>query len=193
MSTHPHFYLLSGRHRRLTDGLGAALSQRGCTLAGRELVDGFARLPFGEQVAAVAADLQALDGPRLARVVAHSFGAYLLLHALALRPPFAGPILLLSPVVGEAADGQGRIFSPPRAGQLQQRLAQGLYPLPVRCNIHVGGQDWQCPVDAVRALGDALGATTTVLPDAGHRLPAPYVGRVLDAWLGISNPPLPKK
>ena len=176
----PNFiYLLPGRHRALEDGLGQALMQRGQVVAGRALVGDFVRLRFSEQVAVVAGDLRALAPQAGGRVLAYSFGAYLFLHALAQLPPFAGRALLLSPVVGEAA----HTFVPPSAGRLQQWLAQGQYPLPARMELHVGDADWQCPLPAVQALGDALGARTVVVPGAGHALPREYVGAVLDAWL----------
>lgn len=87
---------------RLAAGLGEELMQRGWGVAGRETVGDFRALRFGEQVVAVADDLEDHFWREDARVVAVSFGAYLFLHAQAQLPAFPGRALLLSPIVGEA-------------------------------------------------------------------------------------------
>ena len=76
-------YYLPGHGGRLTTGLGEALTQRGLAIVGRETVDEFLALPFLEQVALVADDLQANFWSPNAVVIANSFGAYLFLHAQA--------------------------------------------------------------------------------------------------------------
>jgi hypothetical protein len=84
-------YYLPGMGGRLDTGLGLALLSRGFNLQGRELTGEFRKLDFGQQVDCVVADLQSIDWEAGGRVIANSFGAYLLLHALAQMPPFIVP------------------------------------------------------------------------------------------------------
>ena len=94
-------YYLPGHGGVLHKGLGTALLARGHEVMGRETVGEFNRLPFGQQVEVIAQDLMAHFVQSDAQVIANSFGAYLFMHAQAQMPPFAGRVLLLSPIVGE--------------------------------------------------------------------------------------------
>lgn len=177
-------YYLPGNRGRLATGLGEELMRRGWSVAGRETVDDFRALRFGDQVAAVADDLKDHFWREDARVVAVSFGGYLFLHAQATLPAFPGRVLLLSPIVGEATDvSTGMSFVPPLAARLRQRADAGEFAAPSRCHIHVGSMDWQSNPEEVRALAQRTGIAVTVVDGAGHQLGKDYVGRVLDAWL----------
>ena len=94
-------YYLPGHGGVLQKGLGAALLARGHEVMGRETVGEFNRLPFGQQVEVIAQDLMAHFVQGDSQVIANSFGAYLFMHAQAQMPPYAGRVLLLSPIVGE--------------------------------------------------------------------------------------------
>jgi pimeloyl-ACP methyl ester carboxylesterase len=177
-------YLLPGRGGRL-DGLGSALSARGCTVVGRELVGPFARLAFSEQVDAVVGDLRSLPSPEEALVVAFSMGAYLFLHAqLQWQEPFPGRVLLLSPIVsGSTANTQAVGYVPPGLRRLRAAIDEHRYPSPKRCEVHVGEHDWQSNPDAVAELCTQLGFVFHKVAAGGHRLDESYVADVLDAWL----------
>ncbi len=109
-------------------------------------------------------------------VLANSFGAYLLLHALASLKPYPGRLLLLSPILGEFANEQtGTYFSPPYPKRLGTLAQAGQYPTPRDAQIHVGEHDWQSIPQNVQDFGALVGMPVTVVPDAGHRLPKPYV------------------
>lgn len=177
-------YYLPGHGGRLSAGLGEGLMSRGHEVAGRETVGAFRALRFGDQVDAVAGDLQEHFWREDARVVAVSFGAYLFLHALAQLPPYVGRVLLLSPIVGEFSNEQsGMSFSPPRPHKLRELAEAGEFARPAHCHIHVGSEDWQSRPDAVSAFARMLGLDVTIVPGAGHVLGKDYVGPVLDAWL----------
>jgi alpha-beta hydrolase superfamily lysophospholipase len=177
-------YYLTGMGGRLDAGLGLALQQLGFVVRGRELVGSFRQLNFQQKIDLITKDLQGLLDDPDALVVANSFGAYLLLHTLASLPPFAGAVVLLSPIVGEFGHDEKRLnFIPPRDGLLQKWAASGSYPVPKRCELHVGDQDWQSNPEAVTDMGRLMGIPVSVVPDAGHKLPPDYVSRLMQRWL----------
>lgn len=168
---------------RLNTGLGLALLGRGFTVQGRELTGEFRKLDFGQQVDCVVADLQSIDWEAGGLVIANSFGAYLLLHALAQMSPFMGNVLLLSPIVGHFSNDATQMgFVPPRAERLGEMASAGAFPVPKQCEIHVGADDWQSNPANVKAFGAMVGIAVTVVPNAGHSLPKAYVGGLLDRW-----------
>lgn len=137
-------YYLTGMGGRLDTGLGQALLSRGFEIAGRELVGEFRKLDFQKQVDLVVSDIQNNFWREDARVIANSFGAYLLLHAQAQMEPYIGKVILLSPIVGEFSNEDTRMnFIPPRADKLQQLAEAGSFPIPKHCQVHVGSEDWQ--------------------------------------------------
>ena len=103
-------YYLAGRGGKLTDGLGRGLLQRGCSLTGRELQGDFARLSFQGQVDLIAEDLKGY-WTEDTRIIAVSYGAYLLLHALADHKPWlVQRRLSLGMSVGVSISGLRRMF-----------------------------------------------------------------------------------
>ena len=177
-------YFLPGHGGRISNSLGQELVRRGFDVLGRETVGDFKKLDFDVQVETVAADLKTSFWHSNARVIANSYGAYLLLLALSSLTTFPGKILLLSPIVGEFANYQTRIgFIPPYANRLHALASKSLYPIPNNCQIHVGSQDWQSNPDNVTAFAALVNAQVTMLEGAGHSLPKEYVASLLDTWL----------
>jgi hypothetical protein len=178
-------YLLPGHGGRIANGLGQALVGRGFDVVGRETVGDFKKLEFDVQVATIAADLQASFWHDDATVIANSYGAYMLLHALCSLDAFPGKLLLLSPIVGEFSSDTIRMgFIPPYADRLHTLASQGKYPVPHHCKIHVGSKDWQSNPDNVTAFASLVNAQVTLVEGAGHSLPKDYVSDLLDCWLG---------
>lgn len=177
-------FYLPGRGGELFTGLGAALIERRCTITGIEIRGDFQRLRFSEQVDIVAGALMDLPKDKQTQVIANSFGAYLFLHAQSLLDPIPSKVLLLSPIVGGVArPGSGMGMSPPQADRLFALGDIGKLSAPQICEIHVGAEDWQCPVDSVKRMGALIGAHVHVVPRAGHMLPKNYVNSLLDRWL----------
>ena len=177
-------YFLPGHGGRISNGLGQALMSRGFDVVGRETVGDFKKLDFDTQVETVANDLKANFWHADARVVANSYGGYLLLQALSLSEPYPGKLLLLSPIVGEFSSELIRMgFIPPYAKRLYELASKGLFPAPRHCEIHVGSEDWQSIPDNVSAFATLVNAHVTVVEGAGHGLPKEYVSAVLDRWL----------
>lgn len=177
-------YYLPGHGGKLGTGLGEALLQRGWQVAGRETVDEFRALSFGEQVQIVSEDICTHFWHSDAYVVANSFGAYLFSHALSELSPYPGHALILSPILGEFSDDcVGRHFVPPRAEKIRQLAEAGAFPQLRNAHIHVGALDWQSvPANVVR-FGELVQVPVTVVPGVGHMLGRDYVGELLDKWL----------
>jgi len=179
-------YYLPGHGGQVSTGLGEGLASRGWAAVGRETIGDFRRLPFQQQVDAVAQDLREHFWREDAHVVAVSFGAYLFLHAQAQLPPYVGNVLLLSPIVGQfSSDEMGLGFIPPRADKLKDLAESDQYPAPLNCHIHVGSEDWQSNPSNVTAFAKKVGLQVTVVPNAGHQLGKQYVGSLLDQWLDV--------
>lgn len=181
-------YYLPGHGGRLTTGLGEALAQRGLAIFGRETVGVFLRLPFSEQAALIASDLQANYWSPTSLVIANSFGGYLFLHAQASLPPYPGRVMILSPIIGDFQnDDVGALFSPPYPNRLMELAEAKSFPSPLNAHIHVGADDWQSNPQQVQRFGELTKIPVTVVPSAGHLLPKPYVSNLLDQWLNIQE------
>lgn len=177
-------YYLPGAGGLLHTGLGSGLIKRGYEPRGRETVGDFRRLRFGEQVNLIAQDLERDFWEANSQVIANSFGGYLFLHALAQMPAFPGKALVLSPIVGEFSNEETmNFFSPPCAGKLQKLVAEGRYPRPENCEIHVGELDWQSIPSNVLSFAQPLNIPVTIVPGRGHMLGEDYVSLFLDRWL----------
>ena len=177
-------YYLTGRGGQLNKGLGEALLDRGYKLSGREMSGGFDTLTFQNQLDLITKDLKDGFWHKDAKVIAVSYGAYLLLHALTELEAYVGSVLLLSPILGGVTNGSTmRYFSPPRADKLMRLINEGAFPVPNGIEIHVGDNDWQCPYQQVVQFAEGVGGDCQVVPDTGHQLGNDYVAPVLDRWL----------
>ena len=174
-------YYLPGHGGRITTGLGQALLSRGYEVVGRETVGDFKKLDFDDQVNTIAHDIKLQFWREDAKIIANSFGGYLLLHALSKLTPYIGRILLLSPIVGEFSSEEISMgFIPPYADRLSELASTNQYPAPMNCSFYVGSKDWQSNPENVTKFASLLGLPVTVVPDAGHQLPKDYVSSLLD-------------
>ena len=177
-------YYLPGRGGEITTGLGQGLLGRGCSVEGRETRGAFLKLTFQQQLDTICKDLQDDFRNADAKLVAVSYGCYLFLHAQLCMPPFPGPVLLLSPVLGGAfASAVGVGFIPPRADQLSEAAMNQEFPVLDKAEIHVGSEDWQSNLNGVRSFGEHASIPVTVVEGKGHMLGVDYVGPLLDRWL----------
>ncbi len=165
-------------------GLGEELINRGLEVTGRELVGDFKSLDFQSQVSLAVEVLRKESLKENSRVIANSFGAYLFLHAQAELEPFAGKVLLLSPIVGEFSDEDTlRTFIPPRSRKIFEMIEIDKFPILLNCEIHAGENDWQSNPQNVNKIGSYFACKVNIVPNAGHILPKEYVKSVLDNFL----------
>lgn len=177
-------YLLPGRGRKLSEGLGAELCRRGYTLKGHSLESDFGRYSFDEQLAVIQSDLQNEFWHSSSKIIAVSFGAYLFLQAQADMAPYIGQVLLLSPIIGEVINLElGRYFIPPRAEKIKLMSRDGNYPIPKQIEVHIGEEDWQCPLKDMQKIANQWDISLSIVASQSHRLEESYVGNVLDRWL----------
>lgn len=168
-------YYLPGRHEPLDSGPGKLLLEWGYRVGGRTIPGDLTGLGFDEQTALIRSDLMLRFQRRDALVVGRSYGAYLLLHALAGSLPFPGRVVVFSPVLGAAlARREGAFYGaiPPRAGELEQLAKRGAFPVPKALDIYLGSGDAGCSVEFARELASRIGGRLHVIGRAGHELGA---------------------
>jgi len=178
------FCYLPGRNGKIRTGLGDGILSLGYGLKGRETPGSFKNLSFQEQLNLIASDLQSSFWHEGSKVVAVSYGCYLLMHTLSELEAYPGSILLLSPVLGGVINkGTLRYYSPSRAEKLMQLTETKSFPAPKHIELHVGDSDWQCPSERVIQFADSINSECAVVPNTGHDLGKTYVSPVLSKWL----------
>jgi len=176
-------YYLTGRGGKINEGLGQGLLDRGYSLAGREMRGDFDNLKFQDQIDLIIKDLETY-GQKGSKIIAVSYGAYLLLHTLADIDPCPSKILLISPVIGSVINEQKmKFYSLPRSDKMAALIKNGDYQKLEDVEIHVGEHDWQSEPDKCMAFAKVVGGSCNVVPDKGHNLGKQYVSSVLDRWL----------
>jgi predicted alpha/beta superfamily hydrolase len=168
-------YYLPGRGGRINRGLGAELVRRGYDVIGREVTPRdrrgeeteFGHLSFEQQVTVIQDDLSVHNHPD-GFILAHSFGAYLLLHALLGKPDFSGQYLLISPITGSATT-EGMYFRPPAAKILEQAIADQYFQR-FKIRVLVGELDNQSNPERCRSLAENQNKDVSILPSQGHQL-----------------------
>lgn len=169
--------IFPGKGKDWLDGIGQEVLKAGYDATGLDLEDDFLNLKFSEQVAQAKQFIES-GWDRCPLLIGKSYGAYLVLHALADLPSYPGAVLLFSPVIGMTVmkSEKGFMLSrPPRANFLLPLAESGSYPAPASFEIHTGAEDPICdPELAVRFGGAVEGCQVVVVPDSGHRLPPEY-------------------
>lgn len=188
MSSQKNIYYLTGRGGKLHTGVGQGLIDRGFKVSGREMSGRFDSLTIQEQLDLIKGDLQANFWHTDAKIIAVSYGAYLLLHTLASLESYPGSILLLSPVLGGVINSaEMRFYSPPRSDKLMELAGTEKFSKPREIEIHVGDNDWQSPYQRVIDFSHAVDGKFNVASDTGHDLGKAYVSTILDEWLKLSK------
>lgn len=175
-------YLIPGRGNTLHD-IGQLLLSLDREVCGRELLPPFSGL-FSRQLHIIQQDLGSFFWHATARLIGHSYGAYLLLHALSELEPFPGRILLFSPVLGPTIDSQRLFISrPPRADKLLTLAKTGSFPSPQYLEIHTGEEDKGCSPGLAQEFADLISsAEVFIIPNKGHNLPSPYLQRTISSF-----------
>jgi hypothetical protein len=169
-----HIYFVPGRAESLASYPGQLMARRGYAIQGRALTARFGRLPFAEQLAVIRSDAHPAFWSPNGRLVGRSYGAYLLLHALAEMGPFPGKILVCSPVLGAAVATHGRVVfgsRPPRGDKLLELAERQQFPVPHALAIYTGADDHGCdPQLAARFAALMPHTQLTLIAGAGHHL-----------------------
>ena len=174
-------YFLPGRGAALNGSLGQSLQSMAIEIVGREITNDFSKLSLDDQATIIGHDLDQISHLNYG-VVAHSYGAYLLLHAMINSKVKIPKLCLISPV-SSAATGNGHYFKPPGVKRLASALNAGLLIKATNASVITGADDWQAPPRQCELIANAVGASLSIV-EAGHRLPHDEVERVI---LGVFN------
>lgn len=135
---------LSGRGGNAYEGLGGYIESHSDHYVGLSISPAFLKQEFQSQIQ----DIQKVLGQcKEFDVVANSYGAYLLLHALIGFHHDLASVKLLSPVLGKGLS-KDKMFSsrPPSVKSLMNSLEDGSLNLPTKTAVYIGDQDaGYCP------------------------------------------------
>jgi hypothetical protein len=178
-------YYLPGRDTSITDDIGQVIEKIGFSVIGRDLQPDFINYRIAQQVEIIKQDISEYISESGSHLIARSYGAYLLLQALAEMNPFQGRILLLNPVLGPSNIEIGRIFfRPPRANKLINLARERRFPEPEYLEIHIGSNDLQChPSLAVEFSNLVANTKLKLVERAGHNFEHNYIENVLKKFL----------
>ena len=174
-------YYLPGRNGKLSEGLGAFLQEHCDELSGREVSGDVRGLPFEAQLEVIRQDLIDSHWHENGRLVANSYGAYLLLHALINMEPYPGKMFLLSPILG-AVQTKDSYFRPPSAKLLLNSFDDKTFPMPRDLSCIVGDMDWQSVPDRCELLCNAVGGSLEKIPIMGHGIEPLAVASSMAGW-----------
>jgi len=141
---------ITGRGGSIRSGLGEYLALKTDKLYGLDLSHEFLTREFTQQVAEVALALRkarVLSSP----VIANSYGAYLVLHALLSRKIEISNLVLISPILGSCYSGN-RFFKPPFSQHLNTLMSETASNLPRRTTIIWGAEDESIDQNGIKKL-----------------------------------------
>lgn len=177
-------YILPGRGNTLRD-IGNIVHSFGYDVCGREVIPPFSTLSFPAQLEIIQKDLTSHFWYIDAKLIGHSYGGYLLLHALSELEFYPGKILLLSPVLGQAVHKKQLYISrPPRADKLLTLAETNKFPISQYLEVHTGEVDNGCDPDLARKIEELVSEVKVkIVPNQGHELPTAYVKEVISNFL----------
>ncbi|MBT3806163.1 MAG: hypothetical protein HOG03_16415 [Desulfobacula sp.] len=178
-------YLIPGRGKKLDCYIGDIINSLGFDVCGREIISPFSNRHFPAQLDTIKKDLTSLFWNIESKLIGHSYGSYLLMHALAELKPFPGKILLFSPVLGAAINIQ-RLYSsrPPRADKLLELAKANKFPTPQSLDIHTGADDNGCDHNLAERIGSSIStAKVNILQNQGHKLSNAYIKKTIREFL----------
>lgn len=167
-------------------GLGLYLDKSYGLTNGISLEGQFLNLRFTQQVELLGDKLLSyqLNGGK--HLIANSFGAYLLLHAI-LKNPALGELkcLLLSPVLGQTQlGGLGRI--PPQALKLKTALSTQKLTLE-NCTVATGTEDPVINWELMEWLTAIPNVKLHKLEKEGHQINPEKIASLINSWVNSSD------
>jgi hypothetical protein len=173
---------ITGRNGHFQRGLGEYLDSLTDSFSGVSLDPVFFRQPFNEQVAKIQT---AIGSSVDQKIIANSYGGYLLMHALIDRSEVGHDVLLLSPVLGKAISLESIRFSRlPGANRLLEALEQGGFAKPRHMEIHTGDVDHSCcPLLAAKFAEGIPADRFELIPGQGRMIDRPIVQGIIDGFI----------
>ena len=170
-------------------GLGAYLKSIDPNRIGLSVNGNFLALPFEQQISTIHDLLHRFDGPNT-RIIANSYGAYLLTSAFIDKPEIASQVLLLSPALGLTIVEEEMFYSrPPNQRLWSEALEQGRMTKPKYLVVCVGELDaGSCSPIMVRKFSELINVDQVqIIPEQGHQLARAVVQSVVGLFLKHSG------
>ena len=157
MTSEQRIIYITGRGGDANEGLGAYLKTIDPHRIGLSVNSIFLSLPFEQQISTIHDLLNRFDGPNT-RIIANSYGAYLLTSALIDRPAIASQVLLLSPALGLTLVEEEMFYSrPPHQRPWSEALEQGRMTKPSYLAVCAGELDGgSCSPIIVRKFSELM-------------------------------------
>ena len=163
---HPVFYI-TGRGGSLTGGFSAALEERLIDFTGREINGDFLKSEHPEQVELIVQDLTQNSDKT---IIANSYGAYLVLSALAQYEITLGDVFLTSPITGRSTL-EGTYFKPAGANVVETAISNCEFKGSItNLAVIVGELDRQSDPERCMLMAAAFEGRGYVLPNQGHQI-----------------------
>ena len=162
----PAFYI-TGRGGSLTGGFSAALEERLIDFTGREINGDFLKSEHPEQVESIVQDLTRNSDKT---IIANSYGAYLVLSALAQSEITLGDVFLTSPITGRSTL-EGTYFKPAGANVVETAISNCEFKGSIKnLAVIVGELDRQADPERCMLMAAAFEGRGYVLPNQSHQI-----------------------
>jgi hypothetical protein len=189
MSTDQLVIYITGRGGDANKGLGAYLKSINPHRIGLSVNSIFLSLPFEQQISTIHDLLVKFDGPST-RIIANSYGAYLLTSALIDKPAISSHVLLLSPALGLTLVEEEMFYSrPPNQRSWSEALEQGRMTKPIYLEVCAGELDGgSCSPSVVLEFSELIKADQVqLIPDQGHQLDRSNVQVAIGEFLASND------
>lgn len=180
MNREPRLIYISGRGGDARKGLGGYLKQLDPNRIGLSVNESFLQRDFHEQVSVVRQLLDEFDGENT-KVIANSYGAYLLLHALIDAPRYLLKGLLLSPAIGGVLNSNSLAYArQPSTNRFDEALIDRAFTKPRYLALHIGDLDVGYDSQRFEELDESLELDLLdIIPGQGHMLDRDIVKIIL--------------
>jgi hypothetical protein len=185
MKLNQRLIYITGRGGDANKGLGAYLKTIDPHRIGLSVNSIFLSLPFEQQISTIHDLLHRFDGPNT-RIIANSYGAYLLTSAFIDRSSIASQVLLLSPALGLTLVEEEMFYSrPPNQRLWSEALEQGRIAKPSYLAVCSGELDaGSCSPIMVRKFSELIDADQVqIMPNQGHQLDRSIVQLAISEFL----------
>lgn len=134
----------------------------------------FDKFPFDTKIQTIQNEIK-----EKTKVIANSFGAYLLLNSLIEKLDFE--LLLITPVLGIAmSNGGGRI--PPNFSSFRDNIKRKKLFIPDKTRLISGNEDEICPVGNIRFIEEYYPQIQVEVLVGGHQLSKNHIKKVIEKF-----------
>lgn len=141
--------------------------------------DRFLKQPFQQQISTTRELLLRTDQSKHdGIVIAHSYGAYLVLHSLIGEAVFAPKIILVSPILGYGSSNGFMMMAAGRK-RLSNAITENNFPM-INGVALVGEHDTQTSIETLRILSNATGLRLDIASGQTHQIEPSLIRNLLE-------------